>query len=371
MNDCKPPKPDTPGAEDSRRGFGIFGRTVVYGIAWLPLLGLIALLVPKFEDLFSRSQENAEVPAVSEWLLWFTSLNKTLFFFPCLLVFVLLVVADVGVAVLLRHSRREWLSWAWFVGVIAAGILAAAVVSVALWLPIRRMTEAEQGLRLGRGVSVHLRVRQMPVSRQLDGPGHVLACLVWAERLRENVSEMESVREKGYSEDEQGKGISWDTSVGTMGAEFALTENTAEPAILIVMRGHSKGRSWGGRFLYSPREGPEIAKGKIELIRGDEVWAAYEATAEPFTESFMLDGKELGLDAGRVVLADFAGDSVRVQQIEIGGPEVAEAREALADDPVSSKEVERQLQTTVRQLTKKNETVREFVGDALESPSTH
>ena len=39
----------------------------------------------------------------------------------------------------------------------------------------------------------------------------------------------------------------------------------------------------------------------------------------------MLDGKEQGLDAGRVVLADFAGDSVRVQQIEIRGPEVAEA----------------------------------------------
>ena len=211
----------------------------------------------------------------------------------------------------------------------------------------------------------------MPVSRQLDGPGHVLACLVWAERLRENVSEMESVREKGYSEDEQGKGISWDTSVGTMGAEFVLTENTAEPAILIVMRGYSKGRSWGSRFSYSPREGPEIAKGKIELTRGDQVWAAYEATAEPFTESFMLDGKELGLDAGRVVLADFAGDSVRVQQIEIGGPEVAEAREALADDPVSSKEVERQLQTTLRQLANQNETVRAFVGDALEFPSTH
>ena len=82
MNDCTPPKPDTPGAEDSRRGFGIFGRTVVYGIAWLPLLGLIALLVPKFEDLFSRLRENAEVPAVTEWLLWFTSLNKTLFFLP-------------------------------------------------------------------------------------------------------------------------------------------------------------------------------------------------------------------------------------------------------------------------------------------------
>ena len=52
------------------------------------------------------------------------------------------------------------------------------------------------------------------------------------------------------SEDEQGKGISWDTSVGTMGAEFVLTQNTAEPPILIVMRGYSKGGSWGVRFSF-------------------------------------------------------------------------------------------------------------------------
>ena len=40
----------------------------------------------------------------------------------------------------------------------------------------------------------------------------------------------------------------------------------------------------------------------------------------------MLAGKEQGLDAGRVLLADFASEPVRVQQIEIGGPELAEAR---------------------------------------------
>ena len=142
MNDCKPPKPDMLGAEESRRGFGILGRAVVYGVAWLPFLGLIALLVPKFEDLFSRLRENAEVPAVTEWLLWFTSLNKTLFFFPCLLILVLLVVADVGVAGLLRHSRREWLYWVWFVGVVGMGIFAAAIVVIALLLPVLKMSES-------------------------------------------------------------------------------------------------------------------------------------------------------------------------------------------------------------------------------------
>ena len=142
MNDCKPPKPDTPAAKESRRGFGIFGRAVVCGVAWLPFLGLIALLVPKFEDLFSRLREKGEVPAITEWLLWFTSLNKTLFFFPCLLVFVLLVVADVGVAGFLRHSRRERLYWVWFVGVVAMGIFAVAIVAIALLLPVLKMSES-------------------------------------------------------------------------------------------------------------------------------------------------------------------------------------------------------------------------------------
>lgn len=142
MNDCRPPKPDMPGAKESRHGFGIFGRAVVYGVAWLPFLSLIALLVPKFEDLFGRLREKGEMPAITEWLLWFTSLNKTLCFFPCLLVLVLLVVADVGVAGLLRRSRREWLYWAWFVGVVATGIFAVAIVAIALLLPILKMSES-------------------------------------------------------------------------------------------------------------------------------------------------------------------------------------------------------------------------------------
>jgi type II secretory pathway component PulF len=114
----------------------------VCGVAWLPFLGLIALVVPKFDALFSRLREDAEVPAVTEWLLWFTSVNKTLFLVPCLLVLVLLVAADVGMAGLLRHSRREWLYRVWFVGVIAMGILAAVFVAIGLLLPVLKMSES-------------------------------------------------------------------------------------------------------------------------------------------------------------------------------------------------------------------------------------
>ena len=107
-----------------------------------PLVSLIVLFVPRFGDLFSRLRERGEVPAVTEWLLWFTSLNKALFNFPGLLILVLLVLADAGVAGLLRRSRRKWVSCVWFVGVAAMGILAAVSIAMALLLPVLKMSES-------------------------------------------------------------------------------------------------------------------------------------------------------------------------------------------------------------------------------------
>ena len=250
------------------------------------------------------------------------------------------------------------------------GIIVSVLCVGLLLTSCHQAAQVDKGPRLGRGVSVNCSMRQMPVSEKLDGPGHVLACLVWAERLREDVSAMDDVRKKGHSEDEQGKGISWDTSVGTTGAEFVLTQDTAEPPILIVMRGYSKGGSWGVQHSFLSREGPHILKARTELARGDEVWATYKVTAEPFTESFVLAGKEQGLEAGRVLLADFASEPVRVRQLDIGDRELAEARDALADDPRTLEDVQRQLRSTLRQLLNHNRTVREFVGDALALPST-
>jgi len=78
----------------------------------------------------------------------------------------------------------------------------------------------------------------------------------------------------------------------------------------------------------------------------------------------MLAGKRQSLDAGCVLLADFASEPVRVQQIDVGRPELAEARDALSGNVVPTKQVRRQLQSIVRGLAKRDETVREFVGDA-------
>ena len=117
-------------------------RAVIYGIVWLLAVGQVAFLVPKFEDSFSRLRETAELPAVTEWLLRFAWLNKALFFVPSVLVLVLLVVADMGIAGLLRGSNRKWLYWVWFVGVIVMGILGAAFVSTALFLPGLKMSGA-------------------------------------------------------------------------------------------------------------------------------------------------------------------------------------------------------------------------------------
>ena len=116
-----------------------YARAAIYGVAWLLALGQVVFLVPKFEDSFSRLRETAELPAVTEWLLRFAWLDKALYFVPSVLVLVLLVVADMGLAGLLRGSRRKWLYWVWFVGVIVMGILGAAFVSFALFLPALKM----------------------------------------------------------------------------------------------------------------------------------------------------------------------------------------------------------------------------------------
>ena len=118
----------------------MYARATIFGVAWLPALCLVAFFVPKFEALFSRLQETAELPAVTEWLLWFTWLDKVLFLFPSVLVLVLLVVADMGVDGLLQGSRRKWLYWIWFGGVVVMGILAAAIVTTALLLLVLKMS---------------------------------------------------------------------------------------------------------------------------------------------------------------------------------------------------------------------------------------
>ncbi|MCO6456215.1 MAG: hypothetical protein J5I93_13020 [Pirellulaceae bacterium] len=131
------------GAIDDRRAGGLWGacaRAAVLCLAWLPALGLVAVLVPQFEDLFSRLRENAELPAVTERLVWFADLNGALYFIPFVLMFAMLMFTDLGVAMLLSRSARRWVYWLWFGGVVVAGVAVAACVAFALMLPVLKMS---------------------------------------------------------------------------------------------------------------------------------------------------------------------------------------------------------------------------------------
>ena len=115
-------------------------RAAIYGTCWLPFVVLVVFSVPRFDDLFARLTERGELPALTACLTWFSRLNAALFCLPCLLLLVLLVVADVGVAGWSRRRRPgRSLYRVWFVAVIVAGILAAVLAMVALLLPVLKM----------------------------------------------------------------------------------------------------------------------------------------------------------------------------------------------------------------------------------------
>ena len=118
----------------------IFVRAVIYGVVWLPFAGLVAFYAPRFDGLFERLRQRGGLPVLTEWLMWFGGLNHALFCLPCLLLFALLVVADAGMAGMLRRRRRKRsLYTIWFAGVIVAGILAAALAIIGLLLPVWKM----------------------------------------------------------------------------------------------------------------------------------------------------------------------------------------------------------------------------------------
>lgn len=117
-----------------------YARAVIYSVAWLPALALIAFFVPKFDDMFSRLRERAELPAVTEWLLMFAWLDNALYFLPSVVVLVLLISVDIGAAHVLRDSGRKRIYWMWFGSVIVSGIVATVFVMTALLLPVMRMS---------------------------------------------------------------------------------------------------------------------------------------------------------------------------------------------------------------------------------------
>ena len=109
---------------------------------WLPVLYLVAFVVPRFEALYSNLRDRGELPYLTECLLTFAGGSQALFVVGFLLFLVLLVVADIGVAGRLRRSRNAWQYWAWFAGVVLLGILATAIATIALIMPIMKLSQS-------------------------------------------------------------------------------------------------------------------------------------------------------------------------------------------------------------------------------------
>ena len=138
-------KTESPSSVDDRAGqpLPFLARVAVYAIAWLPSLVLLVYVTPKLESLFENLQARGEIPALTEWVLWFAWLNRTSLLVPYALAIVLLLVCDLSMAGLYRRSLRgQLLYWVWFTAVIAAGILAAGCVVTAMMLPVLEMSEA-------------------------------------------------------------------------------------------------------------------------------------------------------------------------------------------------------------------------------------
>lgn len=117
-------------------------RLVVFGVAWLPALVLLVFITPRFESLFANLQARAELPAMTEWVLWFATMNRAFVLAPCVVFVGLLLACDVYVAGLYRRPTGRLLYWVWFTTVVTAGIMAAGIIVAAVMIPVLKMSQA-------------------------------------------------------------------------------------------------------------------------------------------------------------------------------------------------------------------------------------
>ena len=60
--------------------------------AWVPFLVMITFFVPKFERMSQALRGRGELPAATDWVLWFASMNWKLFCAPSLIIAGLLLL---------------------------------------------------------------------------------------------------------------------------------------------------------------------------------------------------------------------------------------------------------------------------------------
>jgi hypothetical protein len=109
--------------------------------AWLPFLGLLLFILPKFGPIFSRLAAKGELPALTSWLVAVERFNSAAFGLPILAFFAWLIVFDLGLAALVRDLRRgRLLYWGWFVAMILLALFACLLFVVAVNLPVFKMS---------------------------------------------------------------------------------------------------------------------------------------------------------------------------------------------------------------------------------------
>ena len=106
-------------------------RTLIVIFAWIPFFYLVVFFAPQFDGVYASVRERGELPSATDWVLRVALLNKALYSFPSLLMFVLLLVADAFVRLCPSRCRLACCS-----GVVIGGLLAASLVLWALLQPV-------------------------------------------------------------------------------------------------------------------------------------------------------------------------------------------------------------------------------------------
>lgn len=112
-------------------------RAFTFGMSWLPFLILLLLMVPRFSALLDSLRDRDSLPAVTDLLDRFSRLNLRFACLPFAGLFGAILLVDSYLAGAWKKLVRfRGVYWIWFVGIIAAGIVAAILVPLVLLLPI-------------------------------------------------------------------------------------------------------------------------------------------------------------------------------------------------------------------------------------------
>ena len=116
-------------------------RIIVYGATWLPFAWGLLFVLPHFDPIFVKLEEQGELPALTHWIVWFGRLNRDFFAVPLLFGFSLLISADMGLADW-SQSRpgRTRVFRVWFPSTAVWGIVAFLLLMLGILSPVVRMS---------------------------------------------------------------------------------------------------------------------------------------------------------------------------------------------------------------------------------------